>query len=603
MAKKTTSADFPKTKITVETLTAAKELITYFLPYKWKFIAGLGMLIISGVAGLGFPYIMGRLVDAALLGKGFWIFHSINSLALVLMASLALQAIGSFFQSLWFVEVGERSLADIRKDSYTKLISLPMSFFANRRVGELTSRLTADLAQIQETFTWVLSQLVRQMLLLVGGIALLLVTSFHLTGVMLSSFPILIGVAVYFGRKIRQLAKSSQDQLANTNVIVEETLQGVMNVKAFSNEGFEVGRYSTSISDYVTIAMKSARFRAGLVSFIIFGILGAAVLVMWFGANLVQTGEMTVGDLTQFLLYTTFVGAAMGSFAELYSQVQRTLGATERIREILKESPEPIVLSQPPQKVARLNGMLEFQEVRFRYPARPEIEVLKGISFTAKAGERIALVGQSGAGKSTIVSLILQFYKPSSGQILFDGKPASSFELSELRSQMAIVPQDIVLFGGTIFENIAYGKPGASDIEVKEAAAKANAHEFISQFPEGYQTVVGERGIKLSGGQRQRVAIARAILKNPSILILDEATSSLDSESEKLVQEALDALMNNRTSIVIAHRLSTIRNADRIIVMKEGMAVEAGTHEELIQKPNGMYRTLSELQFEASLGE
>jgi ATP-binding cassette subfamily B protein len=342
--------------------------------------------------------------------------------------------------------------------------------------------------------------------------------------------------------------------------------------------------------------LKGAKYRGAFISFIIFGLFGAIVLVLWVGAKIVQAGEMTVGELTSFILYTTFVGAAMGSFAELYSQVQRALGATERVREILREKPEAIELN--PQVTSRVRGDVKFENVVFSYPSRKEITVLKNISFEVKAGERVAFVGKSGAGKSTIVSLLLQFYTPDSGRILIDGREARDYALSELRSQMAIVPQDVMLFGGSIFENIAYGNPNASEAEVIEAAKKAHAHEFITSFPEGYKTIVGERGIKLSGGQRQRVAIARAILKNPAILILDEATSSLDSESEKLVQDALETLMQGRTSFIIAHRLSTVRTADKIIVVQQGEVVEVGTHEELIERENGVYRMFSELQFD-----
>jgi ATP-binding cassette subfamily B protein len=337
------------------------------------------------------------------------------------------------------------------------------------------------------------------------------------------------------------------------------------------------------------------------------------VLVLWYGAVLVQGGEMSAGELTRFLLYTMFVAGAMGTFAELYSQFQRAIGATQRVREILHEAPEPVLLSTAPSlfsreprasadsalaRGSRLNGAVEYRRVSFSYPSRKEAVVLSGLSLVARAGERVALVGPSGAGKSTIVALLLRFYDPNAGQILIDGKDVRDFPLAELRGQLAIVPQEVLLFGGTLAENIAYGKPGANEAEIIDAARKAHAHDFIRSFPEGYQTRVGERGVQLSGGQRQRVAIARAILKDPAILILDEATSSLDSESESLVQQALDELMRGRTSLIIAHRLATVRGADRIYVIKEGEAVETGTHAELIERKNGLYRALSELQFD-----
>jgi ABC-type multidrug transport system fused ATPase/permease subunit len=377
---------------------------------------------------------------------------------------------------------------------------------------------------------------------------------------------------------------------------VQETLQGVSNVKAFNNEWFEIGRYTRSIDAVVKLAIKNGRFRGMFVSFLLFSVFGAIVLVVWYAVRI----QMNFGDLTAFVVYTAFVGGTMAGFADLYSQLQKTLGATQRVRELLRESTESITEHDEPLKEEyRLHGQVSFKNIAFSYPSRPEIQVLHDVSIHAASGQQIAIVGPSGAGKSTIVSLLLRFYDPQSGQILFDDKPASSIPLSQLRKQMALVPQDVLLFGGTILENIAYGKPSASQLEIEEAARKANAHEFITRFPEGYQTIVGERGIKLSGGQRQRIAIARAILKDPIILILDEATSSLDSESEALVQEALHNLMKNRTSFVIAHRLSTIRNADQIVVLEHGIIKERGTHPELLQLEDGLYRSLSKLQFEA----
>jgi ATP-binding cassette subfamily B protein len=598
------SSDEPQPKkLSKDSLRQATELFRYLSPYKVKFSLALLALLCSSLLGLIFPYITGKLVDGALIGKsadapsiGFISLGDIDAIASLLMIALALQAVFSYMQSVWFVEVGERSLADLRKDTYSRIISLPMTFFANRRVGELTSRIAADLSQIQDVLTSTLAQLLRQTTILICGIVLILFTSAKLSFVMLSSFPILIAIAVFFGRKIRKFSREASDKLADTNTVVEETLQGIASVKAFANEGYEIRRYSESIDFFLKTVLKGASYRGAFISFIIFGLFGAIVLVLWFGAKIVQAGELTIGELTSFILYTTFVGAAMGSFAELYSQIQKALGATERVREILREIPEDIDLKLIVK--SKVRGEVDFKRVRFSYPARKETTVLKNISFQAAAGERVAFVGKSGAGKSTIVSLLLQFYQPDDGEILIDGINSKAYRLSELRNQMAIVPQDVILFGGTILENIAYGKPLASEAEVIEAAKKANAHEFIVSFPDGYKTIVGERGIKLSGGQRQRVAIARAILKNPAILILDEATSSLDSESEKLVQDALETLMQGRTSFIIAHRLSTVRTADKIIVIQNGEVIEIGNHDELIERENGVYRMFSELQFD-----
>jgi ATP-binding cassette subfamily B protein len=441
------------------------------------------------------------------------------------------------------------------------------------------------------------------MTILAGGIVLIALTSLRLTGLMLASLPALIALAVVFGRILRRNSREAQDRLADSNVIVEETLQGVASVKAFTNEDHEEQRYRNSLIGYLDVILRGARYRGVFSSFIIFALSGAVVVVLWYGSRLVLSKELTPGELTSFMIYTLFVAGAMGSFAELYSQLQRTLGATHRVRELLREEMEPggTVGRPAPVRVAvpkRLRGEIVYEHLAFRYPSRPDVEVLRDINFTVEPGQRVALVGPSGAGKSTIVSLLMRFYEPAKGRILIDGRDILEYGLHALRGQMAIVPQDVLLFGGTIAENIAYGRPGASEAEIMEAARQANADEFIRSFPEGYQTRVGERGVQLSGGQRQRVAIARAILRDPAILLLDEATSSLDSASESLVLQALDRLMEGRTSLIIAHRLSTVRTADRIVVIKDGRTVESGTHEELVRRDDGVYRTLSQLQLD-----
>jgi len=379
---------------------------------------------------------------------------------------------------------------------------------------------------------------------------------------------------------------------------VEETLSGITNVKSFANEMYESIRYAKSTESIIEKALQGAKARGFFASFIILALFGSIVGVIWYGARLVNQDEMSFGNLIQFVLYSVFVGASIGGIAEMYAQIQKAIGAAERILEIMDEEAEPYEATNP-AKISAISGSLKFDNVQFRYPSRPDISVLNGVSFDAKQGETIALVGPSGSGKSTIASMVLRFYNPDSGTITIDGINSKDMGLEFLRNQMAIVPQDVILFGGTIRENIEYGKPGASLEEIISAAKKANAHVFVDGFPEKYDTVVGERGIQLSGGQRQRVAIARAVLKDPRILILDEATSSLDSESERLVQEALDKLMVGRTSIVIAHRLSTIRKADRILVLDKGTITENGRHEELLAKDGGLYRGLLELQMQA----
>ena len=595
------AAPAEKVKIRAETLLEASRIFRYLAPYKVRFVGAIFALIFSTSLGLSFPYLTGLLLDGSMAhpvaGEVVSWKHNINAIALVLLGTLACQAILSFFATYWFYRCGESALVDLRRETFGKLIGQSMTFFAQRRVGELSSRLTTDLTLIQDTFTMTIQQVLRQTLLMGGGIVLVAFTSLRLTGLMISTFPVLILLAILFGRHIRRHSREAQDRLADGSTVIEESLQGIANVKAFGNEGFEVGRYSNYLGQYLKVILKTARLRASMVSFIIFGIFGSIVLVFWYGAHLMQAGQLTFGELTRFILYTTFVGGSVASFADVFSQVQKTLGATERVRELLDETPEIDSHAAPEPEVPRLRGAVRFEEVSFHYPSRRQTAVLRDLTLHANAGEKIALVGASGAGKSTIVSLLLRFYQPDAGNVLIDGKCSTDYTLGELRGNMAIVPQEVLLFGGTIEENIRYGRPGASKDEVIEASRQAACHEFIEKFPEKYQTIVGERGVKLSGGQRQRIAIARALLKNPSILILDEATSSLDSESEHLIQQGLDVLLKDRTAFIIAHRLSTIRRVDRIYVIEEGRVIEAGTHEQLVTREGGTYRRLSELQF------
>lgn len=595
-------AELPKAKINRSSLRNVAKLLTYLKPYRVKFIAGLVFLFLSSLVGLAFPAILGALIDAAQgIYKYKYLPHGLNAIAIMGFIILFAQAFVSFFRVVWFVQVAEKSLADIRRDTYFKLITLPMNFFANRRVGELNSRISADLSQIQDTLTTTFAEMIRQLVIMVGSTTLLAIVSIKLTLALLAILPFLVAFAVFFGRFIRKLSREAQDKLAESNTIVEETLQGIANVKAFVNEAYEANRYDKILRKVVNIAVRGAKFRGTFASFIVFCLFGTFVGVIWYGSVLVANHEIYVGDLTTFIMYSIFVGAAMGSFPDLYANLQKAVGASERVLEILAEQGEDISMVENENEVKQpIKGDLAFNDVVFAYPSRQEITVLKGISFNADAGQRVAIVGPSGSGKSTMASLILQFYHPQSGSILFDGKPADNYSLTDIRNQVAIVPQDVLLFGGTIMENIAYGRLNASSEDIIQAAKRANAHQFISSFPEGYETVVGERGVKLSGGQRQRIAIARALLKNPAILILDEATSSLDSESERLVQEALEELMKDRTSIIIAHRLSTIREADKIVVIEKGNIVECGSHLELINNEQGLYRYLSQLQFESS---
>ena len=600
----------PKAKISKESLRQALVLFTYLNPYRSKFILGLLFIALSAFTTSLFPLFLGKMIDAASPGAsipglntasqfGLKNIHwSLNTTLLLIFCQLTVQTFFSFMRVYLLTAAGERSLADMRKDVYSKLLTMPMSFFTEKRVGELSNRISSDLSQIQDAISFTLAEFLRGIFTLIIGLFFIFWISAKLALVMLAVVPLLAIVAVVFGKRIRKMARRAQDQLADSGTIVQETFQGISIVKAFTGEFYEVGRYVKSIRAVVVTAISNARYRGAFVSFMIFSVFGTIAFVMWFGAGMIKSGELTMGSLTMFVIFSMFVGGTFAGFADMFSQLQKTLGATQSVREILRSDGEAVELKEiviAPQNI--LKGNVRFDHIAFSYPSRKDVPVLKDLSLTANNGEQIAIVGPSGAGKSTIASLLLHFYEPDNGTLFFDERPASEFPISQLRRQMALVPQDVILFGGSIKENIAYGKPTASDEEIIAAAKNANAHEFVTKFPEQYETIVGERGIKLSGGQRQRIAIARAILKNPAILILDEATSSLDSESEQLVQEALDNLMKGRTSFVIAHRLSTIRNADKIVVIDKGIVSEAGTHTELMSH-NGLYRKLNEMQFE-----
>lgn len=626
MAKRTRSfgeeaSEKDKKKVSAEGFKKALKVFRFTLPYKWTFVIGFIFLILSQLTSMSIPLLMGQMVGAIVspdkttplptsnpmgnmnvMGDKLQnVFHSapnftLNEVTFLFVVLLILQAAFSFLRVYTFTRVSEQSMRDLRKELYTKIITLPITFFEKSRVGELMSRITSDVTQLQDVLSITLAELFRQVFTLVGGVLLITLISGKLTLFMLSTFPFLVVAAIIFGRFIRKNSKKVQDELAKTNIIVEETLQSVNVVKAFTNERLEVGRYTTSIQRVVDYALKAATFRGGFISFIIFVLFGGVVGVVWYGGNLVLNGELDFKDLFTFIIYTGFIGGSVGGLGDMYAQIQKTIGASERVLEILEEKSEVDV--SRPFEFKKTQGNVAFENVGFEYPSRPDMTVLKDISINVKSGEKVALVGQSGAGKSTLVQLLMKLYPLSKGKIVIDGVDISKQDVTELRSNIAIVPQEVMLFGGTIYENIAYGKPGSTEAEVYEAARKANAFDFITSFPEKFQTIVGERGVKLSGGQRQRVAIARAILKDPSILILDEATSALDSESEKLVQDALDELMKNRTTIIIAHRLATIRNVDTIYVLKDGAIAESGSHEDLILKEEGIYANMVKLQFD-----
>ncbi len=611
--------EMAKAKLNKKSLKSASRLFSYLGPHKWKFFVGMIFLGLTAVTAIVFPALLGKLMGV-IGGSGTApsmetseklknvfltkaqedeLHHLANYVGVLLLVLFAFQSIFSYARVWFFSQATEQLLASLRRSTFSQLLRMPMSYFSSHQAAELNSRISADITQIGDTLTVGVAEFLRQLIIIIGGTIMICIISWKLALLMLCVIPPVAIVTVFFGRKIRSFSRAVQDRVAESNVIVGESMQGIANVKSFTNEAYEIKKYTESTENILVNAMRYARARGAFFSFIIFCLFGSIMLLVWFGVGMTVSHDLTAGDLMKFLLYTLFVAASIGGIPEQYAQIQRAVGASERIFEIIDETPEAINTNpeRAPNRL-KLSGSVEIAGVSFSYPTRKEFPVLKNVSFSAAPGETIAIVGPSGSGKSTIAQLLLRFYDPGEGTLRYDGKDAREFDLTNLRENMAIVPQDVLLFGGTIRENIAYGKPSATEEEIVEAARKANALSFIESFPDKFETRVGDRGIQLSGGQRQRIAIARAVLKNPVILILDEATSSLDSESERLVQEALDKLMIGRTSFVIAHRLSTIRNANKIIVIENGHVVESGTHDELIAIDNGLYRSLSRLQYQ-----
>lgn len=576
-----------------ESFRKSLRIFRYIRPYAVPFGIGMFFLAVSSVSSLAIFYSLGDLIN--LQESNF--SEKVRPVVIFMGIILIIQAISSYFRIYTFAIVTENSIARVRQDVYSKLITLPMSYFSSKRVGELSSRISSDITTVQSTLTTYLAEFIRQIIIIIGSVVIMGVTSIKLALFMLATLPTMALFAVFFGRYIRKLSKKTQEKVAETTTIVEETLQGIATVKAFTGELFEILRYKRSTDDLIKIGMKNSVFRGFFASVIIVLIFGAVIAIVWFGSSMVGHNGFRNGDLFRFFLLSVFMAGSVGGLADTYGQIQKAIGSTEHLLDILDEQPEYEKPYAAGNEKKLISGKIAFSNVSFSYPSRKDFPVLKHLDFIVNPGEQVAIVGPSGAGKSTLTAMILRFYPTDEGTIYIDDIPVNDFDLGTYRSQVALVPQDIILFGGSIRENIRYSKPNATDEEITEAAKKANAHTFITEFPDGYDTIVGERGTKLSGGQRQRIAIARAVLSDPAILLLDEATSSLDSESERQVQDALDKLMQGRTSIVIAHRLSTIRNADKIMVMDKGELKEAGTHDELIRKEQGLYRYLSELQF------
>lgn len=617
----------PRSKFSFKQISTSLRIYRFILPYKWQFMVGMICLVVSTGVVSFIPGGFGQLIDAGLpaketIEKAYIALNStlppdeklkqveqlvlqyknqmnpqhLKDTGILLGVILLIQAVLSFFRIYLFEYVSQHAMAAIRRTLYEKIVTLPIHFFEENRVGNLTSRISSDVSQLQDALSNQLAFFVRQLVLPIVCIPLLLALSWKLAAIIIAVLPVLVVSAVLFGRFIRKISRQAQDELAESNTIVEETFTAIDVVKAFTNEAYETLRYGKINLRVAAIGMNAAKYRAGFVSFIIFIMFGAIVGLVYAGMNEVATGALKMGQLIEFFFLTIFIGSSLAGLSESYTVLQKTIGASERINEILGEVSETHITDT--NRIEPINGAVEFKGVHFAYPSRKDVQLFNDLSFTVQPGSKIALIGPSGAGKSTIVKLLSGMYAFDEGDILIDGKSIKQYNITALRKNFGTVPQDTILFGGSIRENIAYGKPTATDAEISRAAEQANALSFIQNFPDGLNTLVGERGVKLSGGQKQRIAIARAILRNPKILILDEATSALDSESEKLVKEALDKLMHNRTTFIIAHRLSTIRKADRILVINKGKIVEQGTHEELSQLTNGLYANLLKLQYE-----
>ncbi len=571
-----------------------RRLLRFVQPY-WRLLAAAGIILtLNSLAGLALPLIISKVVDGALLEASLEILNRVIGL---LLALFVLQAVLGFGQSYLLGWVGERVVANLREMLYAHLQNMPLRFFAGTRTGELLSRLGNDVSTIQNAVTDTLLSLLSNAIMLVGGVIIIFVMAWRLALVMLAVVPLAVIGMIVLGRWVRRYSRQVQDALADISATAEEALSGVRIVKSFAREPYEIGRYGDGVERLFGIAIKRVRLSAILGPVIGLLAFSSIALVLWVGSREVIAGRLTPGQLVSFLLYTMMIASPIASFTSLYAQLQRALGASERVFQLLDTAPEmqdaPDANDLPP-----IRGEVRFEGVCFDYGDTAETRiVLSDIDLAARPGQVVALVGASGAGKTTLVNLIPRFYDPNCGRILIDGHDIREVKLRGLREQIGIVPQETALFSGSVRNNIAYGKLDATQAEIEAAARAANAHDFISTLADGYETLVGERGVKLSGGQRQRVAIARALLKNPRILILDEATSSLDSESEQAVQEALDRLMRDRTTFVIAHRLSTIVNADWIVVLDAGRVAEQGTHAELLTRPDGLYRKMVALQF------
>lgn len=570
-------------------------LVPYVTRYKWRAIAALAALTAAALATLAVPIAVRRMIDFGFSGDR----TLIDSYFVVMIGVVLVLAMASALRFYLVTTLGERVVSDLRTAVFVHLTTLSPSFFDRAQTGEMMSRLTADTTQIKAAVGASISIVLRNLFLFLGAAAMMVVTSPKLSFYVLAVIPVIVLPLVAFGRAVRRRSRAAQDSLANASAYAAEIIGAVRTLQAFTSEQSATTRFQAAVEKAFEDARQSTLSRAVLTAIAIFLVFASVVLVLWVGAQDVLSGDMTPGRLGQFVLYAVFAAGGLGELSQVWGEVSQAAGAAERLFEILHTKPDVTSPANPVRLPEPARGEVAFRDVHFSFPTRTDVSALQGVSFHVRPGEKVAIVGPSGAGKSTLFHLLLRFYDPTKGEVLFDGVKLTDADPADLRRHIALVPQETAIFATSVRENIRFGKPGAKDVDIEQAAEMAAAAEFIRRLPEGYDTSIGERGITLSGGQRQRIAIARAILRNAPLLLLDEATSALDAESETLVQSALERLMKNRTTLVIAHRLATVLTCDRILVMDHGRIVEQGTHDELAAS-GGLYARLAKLQFQGT---